>query len=51
MIKKKIIEWGIYEDGELIDVLFMTEKDAKKYQKDNQSLTVIQLEDDNLDDG
>lgn len=47
MVKKIIKEFAIYskEDGHLVDVLNMTDKEIKKYKKDNPDLDVEELED------
>ena len=51
MINKniKIIEYAIYnEDGDLIDVLNLTKKEAREYQKNNPDYTLEEM--DELED-
>ena len=48
--KKKLIEYGVYDlEGNLVDVIFFTAKDAKKYEQDNPEYTLEEY-DEEVDD-
>lgn len=47
MKKHPIFEYGIYDElDELIDVVFLTKKQAIEYERDNPTYSIELLEDD-----
>ena len=40
---KKLFDWEVYQEGELIDVLTMTRDQMKSYQKLHPDLTLCEI--------
>ena len=40
---KKLFDWEVYEDGELIDVLTMTRNQMKSYKETHPNLTLCEI--------
>lgn len=50
-MNKKLKEYGIYnQDGELVDVLFLTNNQVKDYKKNNPDYLIEELDDLEEDD-
>ena len=40
---KKLFDWEVYQEGELIDVLTMTRNQMKSYQESHPDLTLCEI--------